>query len=56
MPYKDRSKDKQWHRDKMRKRRAILRLNSRFVTPDVTPDVKLPPKIDADGNVIPDYD
>ena len=56
MPYKDRSKDKQWHRDKMRERRTILKLNSRFVTPDVTPDDVSIPKIDADGNVIPDYD
>lgn len=48
MPYKDRDKDRHWHKLKMRERRATLKLNSRFVTPPVTP------KIDADGNPILD--
>ena len=50
MPYKDKERDRRWHKAKMRERRAILRLDSRVVTPSVTP------KIDADGNPIPDYD
>jgi len=49
MPYKDKEQDKQWHKVKMRERRARLKLKGRFVTPRVTP------AIDADGNPIPDY-
>ena len=49
MPYKNKQKDRQWHKAKMRERRAILRLNGRFVTPSVTP------KRDADGNSMPEY-
>ena len=46
MPYKDKVKDREWHRDVMRKRRAKLKLEGSIVTPEVTP------KVDADGNVI----
>lgn len=49
MPFKSKDKDKQWHRLYMRRKRTILRLNSRFVTPSVTP------KVDADGYPLPDY-
>ena len=68
MPYKDKGKDTRWHREKMRERRLLektgkmayyalsqyskieeMRLGGRFVTPDVTP------KVDADGNAMPDF-
>lgn len=40
---------KDYQRKYMRKQRAIVKLNSRFVRPIVRPE------LDADGNVIPDY-
>ena len=47
MPYKEKAQDRQWHKIKMRERRARLKLEGRFVTPSVTP------QLDADGNIIP---
>ena len=62
MPYRDKAKDREWHRDKMRERRAKLKLDSRFVTPQdesVTPSPItytapwiVEPQVDADGQVI----
>ena len=49
-PYKSKERDRMWHKLKMRERRAVLRLKGRFVTPSVTP------RIDADGNVIPELE
>jgi len=38
VPYKDKDKDRRWHRLRMRERRARLKLEGRFVTPlDGTP-------------------
>lgn len=50
MPYQNKEKDRRWHRLAMRKRRAVLKAVNRNVTPGVTP------KLDADGNLLPDYD
>lgn len=51
MPYKNKEQDRTWHKLKMRRARTILKLHSRFVTPDVTPKRV---EVDADGNVIPE--
>lgn len=50
MPYKDKYKDRTWHRNYMRTKRMLLKSVSKndFVTPSVTP------KLDADGNIIYD--
>ena len=36
MPYRDKDKDRRWHKDKMRERRVIMSLTSRFVTPSTS--------------------
>jgi len=48
MPYKNKHKDRLWHRNHMRLKRVKTKLISRVVTPDVTP------KYDADGNKVYD--
>ena len=48
MPYKDKERNNQWHKLKMRRNRVILKLEGRFVTPSVTP------RVDADGNIMPE--
>ena len=50
MPYKNRDKDRQWHKLKMRERRQTVKLRGRFVTPSVTPTV------DADGYPVPNFE
>jgi len=51
MPYKDKDRDREWHRAVMKKRRLVEKLASkgRFVTPGVTPKKV---ELDADGNII----
>ena len=60
MPYKDKDKDREWHRVKMWVKRHDV---TPIVTPDVTPKtVKIDgktyevPELDADGNVMPGCD
>jgi len=64
MPLKGQAK-KDYQRRYMRQRRGELKLNSRFVRPNVRPNLgtdvnPLPlyntPELDADGNLIPNYD
>ena len=50
MPYKNKEQNRTWHKLRMRQRRAMLRLEGRFVTPSVTPV-----RVDADGYPIPEY-
>lgn len=65
MPYADKDRDRRWHKAVMRKRRAILKLNGRFVTPytlkgvtvwidDIAEFVDSASEIDtdADGDII----
>ena len=60
MPYKDKTRDRRWHKDAMRIKRAKLKLyskqilhtNSGVVTPSTLNSVT--PNVDADGNVIYD--
>jgi hypothetical protein len=51
MPYKDKTKDRLWHKQHMRTKRRILKLNSRVVTPSTLKPLH---PTDADGNVIYD--
>ena len=63
MPYKDKYKDRLWHKQYMRDKRRLVKLNSRVVTPSTlnllhpvipTTTPTATPNIDADGNVIYD--
>ena len=50
MPYKSQERQNSYQKFLMRRRRAKLRLEGRFVRPDVRPVM-----VDADGNVMPEF-
>lgn len=57
MPYRDRVRDREWHRDYMRQKRSVTPYVRGHVTPDVTPHTHTTEshyEFDVDGNPIYD--
>ena len=61
MPYKDKQKDREWHKDYMKNKRSSLKMGVTIekhgvVTPETYGHPSAGAKlVDADGNLIPEY-